>query len=143
MQATFPAHGTSHAPLCRPHQGRMIAGVAAGLAEHFDVDVAVVRVGLVVLTLFGALGVPLYLAAWLFVPDECDDESVAEHLLGYGCPGQVRGPGPYGSATAMASAPARAGAPRAAQADPGPATPPAPHAGAEPDARRSHDAAPS
>lgn len=73
----------------------MIAGVAVGLAEHFDVDVAVVRVGLVVLTLLGAVGVPLYLSAWLFVPDECDEESVAERLLACACPAPPEaGPGP-------------------------------------------------
>ena len=60
----------------------MLAGVAAGAARYFDVDVVVVRVGLVALTLLGGIGVPLYLAAWLLVPDEDADESVAEHVLG-------------------------------------------------------------
>jgi phage shock protein PspC (stress-responsive transcriptional regulator) len=119
----------------------MIAGVAAGLADHFDVDVAVVRVGLVVLTLFGALGIPLYLAAWLFVPDECEDESVAERFLGYGVPGQARGSCSYASPTDMASAPART--PDAAHPDPGQPTAPGPPAGSEPDPRRTHDVAPS
>ncbi|MGH9093268.1 MAG: PspC domain-containing protein, partial [Acidimicrobiales bacterium] len=88
--ATPTAHAHAHAPLRRPHQGRMVAGVAAGLADHLDVDVAVVRVALVATVLLGALGVPLYLAAWLFIPDECEDESAAERILGYGCPGQDR-----------------------------------------------------
>lgn len=59
----------------------MVAGVAAGIADYLDVDVVVVRVLLVVLTLAGGLGVPLYLAAWLLVPDEGADEAIAEHLL--------------------------------------------------------------
>lgn len=75
----------------------MIAGVAVGLADYLDVDVAVVRVVLVVLALVGGLAVPLYLAAWLFVPDECDDESVAERFLGHGYPGRAAQPTPPGA----------------------------------------------
>ncbi len=59
----------------------MVAGVATGIADHLDVDVVVVRVLLVVLTLAGGLGIPLYLAAWLLVPDEGADEAIAEHLF--------------------------------------------------------------
>jgi phage shock protein PspC (stress-responsive transcriptional regulator) len=40
-----------------------------------------VRIILVVLALFGGAGVPLYLAAWLLVPDEGSDVSAAEELL--------------------------------------------------------------
>lgn len=69
--------------LRRGDHGRWVAGVAVGLADYLDVDVAVVRVGLVALTVIGSLGVPLYLAAWLLVPDEGDDESVVEQLLGH------------------------------------------------------------
>jgi phage shock protein PspC (stress-responsive transcriptional regulator) len=67
--------------LCRPHAGRMLAGVAAGIAEHLDLDVTLVRIVLVVLAFVGGLAVPLYLAAWLLIPDEGEDVSVAEHLI--------------------------------------------------------------
>jgi phage shock protein PspC (stress-responsive transcriptional regulator) len=59
----------------------MLAGVAAGLAEYFDVDPTIVRVGFVALSLLGGLAVPLYLAGWLLIPDEGADLSVAEELL--------------------------------------------------------------
>lgn len=74
----------------RPHlrradEGRMIAGVCAGLADYFDVDVVLVRIVVAVLALVGGLGVPLYLAAWLLLPeagtDESTEESIAERLL--------------------------------------------------------------
>jgi phage shock protein PspC (stress-responsive transcriptional regulator) len=59
----------------------MVAGVAAGLADYFDIDPTLVRIGFVVLTLLGGLAVPLYLAGWLLIPEEGTDLSVAEELL--------------------------------------------------------------
>jgi phage shock protein PspC (stress-responsive transcriptional regulator) len=67
--------------LRRPHDARMIAGVAAGAADYFGIDVTIVRILLVVLALFGGAGVPLYLAGWLLVPDQGSDVSVAEDLI--------------------------------------------------------------
>lgn len=55
--------------LRRPRE-RMIAGVAAGLARHFDVDPLVVRVTLVVLCFFGGAGFVLYGAGWLLMPED-------------------------------------------------------------------------
>jgi phage shock protein C len=67
--------------LHRGVRGRMVAGVASGLADYFDVDPTIVRVGFVALAFVGGLAVPLYLAAWLLIPDEDTDLSVAEELL--------------------------------------------------------------
>ena len=61
----------------------MLAGVASGLADYFDVDPMLVRIGFVVLTLVGGLAVPLYLAGWLLIPGEGADLSVAEELLAH------------------------------------------------------------
>jgi phage shock protein PspC (stress-responsive transcriptional regulator) len=68
-------------PLRRPHEGRILAGVTAGVAEYFGVDVAVVRIVAVVLTLLGGIGIPAYLAGWLLIPDECASESLVEEWL--------------------------------------------------------------
>ncbi len=76
-QTTATRAGTLH----RPHTGRMVAGVAAGIAEYLDVDVTLVRIVLVVLALFGGLTIPLYLAAWLLIPDEGAETSMAEDLI--------------------------------------------------------------
>jgi phage shock protein PspC (stress-responsive transcriptional regulator) len=59
----------------------MRAGVAVGVADYFDVDPTIVRVGFVALAFLGGLAVPLYLAGWLLIPDEETDVSVAEELL--------------------------------------------------------------
>jgi phage shock protein PspC (stress-responsive transcriptional regulator) len=67
--------------LRRGGPGRMLAGVAVGLADYFDVDPTVVRIGFVALSLLGGLAVPLYLAGWLLIPEMGADQSVAEELL--------------------------------------------------------------
>jgi phage shock protein PspC (stress-responsive transcriptional regulator) len=67
--------------LRRGRQGKMLAGVAVGLADYFDVDPTIVRIGFVALAFLGGLAVPLYLAGWLLIPDEETDLSVAEELL--------------------------------------------------------------
>ena len=59
----------------------MLAGVAAGVADYFDVDPTIIRVGFVALAFLGGLAVPLYVAGWLLIPDEDTDVSVAEELL--------------------------------------------------------------
>jgi phage shock protein PspC (stress-responsive transcriptional regulator) len=67
--------------LHRVGHGRMLAGVAGGVAGYFDVDPTMVRIGFVALAFLGGLAVPLYLAGWLLIPDEESDQSVAEELL--------------------------------------------------------------
>jgi phage shock protein PspC (stress-responsive transcriptional regulator) len=63
--------------------GRMIAGVAAGLADYLDVDPTLVRIGFVVLALMGGIALPLYLAGWLLIPDEGSEQSMAEEMLSH------------------------------------------------------------
>ena len=60
--------------------GRMVAGVAAGLARRWNIDPIVVRVGFIVLTFLGGLGVSLYGLGWLFLPHP-DGRIHAQHLL--------------------------------------------------------------
>lgn len=87
--ASLPREGTEDR-LHRLRQGRMLGGVAAGVADYFDVDPTLVRIGLVALTFVGAVAVPLYLAGWALIPDEDTDTSIAEELLAreraYGAP---------------------------------------------------------
>ncbi|MDD9207580.1 PspC domain-containing protein [Georgenia sp. 10Sc9-8] len=53
-------------------QDRWIGGVAAGVARRLDVDPLLVRGVLVVITLFGGLGLLLYGVAWALLPEESD-----------------------------------------------------------------------
>jgi phage shock protein PspC (stress-responsive transcriptional regulator) len=68
-------------PLCRPIHDRMLAGVGAGIARYFGVDVTVVRIVLAVLAVVGGVGVPLYLAGWLLIPDEGSEQSIASEFI--------------------------------------------------------------
>ncbi|WP_433290120.1 PspC domain-containing protein [Pseudonocardia sp. CA-142604] len=56
--------------LRRSRTDRMLAGVCGGLAESLNVDPALMRVGMVALTVIGA-GVPVvvYAAVWLIAPE--------------------------------------------------------------------------
>ena len=69
------------AALRRPFAGRMLAGVAEGLARYFGVDATLVRIAFVVLTIVGGAGIPLYLAGLLLIPDEGTDQSIVGSLL--------------------------------------------------------------
>jgi phage shock protein C len=56
--------------LRRSRTDRMLGGVCGGLAESLGVDAAVVRIGLVTLTVLGAgSGVILYAAVWMLAPE--------------------------------------------------------------------------
>jgi phage shock protein PspC (stress-responsive transcriptional regulator) len=68
----------------RPHAGRKVAGVAAAIGQRYGIDPVVVRVALVVATIFGGFGVPFYLLGWLFLPGESDEVSGFEGLIGRG-----------------------------------------------------------
>jgi phage shock protein PspC (stress-responsive transcriptional regulator) len=68
-------------PLVRPFQDRMLAGVAVGVARYLGVDVTIVRIVLAVLTVVGGVGVPLYLAGWLLIPEEGRDQSIAADFI--------------------------------------------------------------
>jgi phage shock protein C len=67
--------------LVRPLQGRWLAGVAAGFADYFGLDVALVRAIFAVATALALLGVVVYLTAWLLVPEEGEQTSIAEKII--------------------------------------------------------------
>ncbi len=64
-------------PLVRPREGRVFAGVAAGVADRLGIGTGWVRAGFVVATFFGGAGLVLYLIGWLTIPDEGDEQSIA------------------------------------------------------------------
>ena len=61
--------------LTRRSDGKLIAGVANGVGDHFKIEPNLVRLGFIVLALAGGAGVVLYLAGWLWLPE--DDSTAA------------------------------------------------------------------
>ena len=75
--------GNASKVLMRPRDGRMLAGVCAGVADYFSLDVTLVRViWAVVSVITGGAGVLAYLAAWIIIPDEGQKSSIAENMVG-------------------------------------------------------------
>ena len=55
--------------LVRPNNGRMLAGVCAGLANRFGISTGLVRLAFVLFGLFGA-GEIAYIVLWIIMPKE-------------------------------------------------------------------------
>jgi phage shock protein PspC (stress-responsive transcriptional regulator) len=60
---------------------KVLGGVAAGIARSLGIDPILVRVAFVVLTIFGGSGVVLYLAGWLFIPEDGRPDSAGERFF--------------------------------------------------------------
>ena len=69
--------------LRRPSGGRILGGVAAGLAAYFALNVAHVRIILVALSFLGGAAVPLYLAAWVLIPEEGSGTAIADEVFNH------------------------------------------------------------
>ncbi len=67
--------------LRRSHKDRVLAGVCAGLADYFGIDVYIVRLVFAGLAILGGTGILLYLVAWLILPEEGESASIAEGLM--------------------------------------------------------------
>ncbi len=74
-------NGSGGKRLLRPRNGRMLAGVCAGLAAYFGVDVNLVRLAFGIFTVFYGLGFLVYLIAWAVLPEEGEGGSILESLL--------------------------------------------------------------
>jgi phage shock protein PspC (stress-responsive transcriptional regulator) len=67
--------------LRRSRTDRKLAGVCGGLGAYTNVDPIIFRVLFAVFSLFGGFGLLLYGIAWLFIPEQDDDRSEAQHLF--------------------------------------------------------------
>jgi phage shock protein PspC (stress-responsive transcriptional regulator) len=54
--------------LSRDREHRMIGGVCAGIARHYDFDPTIVRIIFVLLALLSGAGIIVYLVMWLVIP---------------------------------------------------------------------------
>jgi signal transduction histidine kinase len=59
----------------------MIGGVAACVAHRFGIDPTIARIGFVLGALFSGVGIAVYVVAWLLVPAEGEDQSIAARAV--------------------------------------------------------------
>jgi phage shock protein PspC (stress-responsive transcriptional regulator) len=67
--------------LTRRTDNKILAGVASGIAAYLGIEPWIVRIGFVVLVPFGGFGALAYLIAWLLVPVEGSQQSLAGDVL--------------------------------------------------------------
>jgi phage shock protein C len=61
--------------LYRSRNDKMIAGVCGGIAEYFDIDPVIVRLVTVLLLFANGIGLIMYIIAWIFVPENPEQQS--------------------------------------------------------------------
>jgi len=76
-----PGRKTRSPELVRPVEGRMIAGVAKGVADNFGIADWIPRLIFVVTAFMGGLGLALYAAGWAFIRSEDEPDSPAERFF--------------------------------------------------------------
>ncbi|WP_083276465.1 ATP-binding protein [Corynebacterium sp. HMSC05D03] len=80
-----PAENAAPYPvMSRPQSGRVVAGVAAGLAQNLGVSALSVRIALTALTLLGGVGAMAYAGLWIFTPALDDAPSTRRSPLSLG-----------------------------------------------------------
>ena len=67
--------------LRRSADDKMLAGVAGGIARYLNTDVTLIRIIIAALVLFTGAGLALYVAAWLLIPADGEDQPVAQAWL--------------------------------------------------------------
>ncbi len=56
--------------LTRPSNGKWVAGVCAGFANYFGVDVTLVRLAWLVSVILAGTGILAYILCWIVIPKE-------------------------------------------------------------------------
>ena len=56
--------------ITRPAEGRIIAGVCAGLGARFGIDPLIVRIAFAVSLFWGGAGAFVYALLWVLMPNE-------------------------------------------------------------------------
>lgn len=56
--------------LTRSRDKRVIAGVAGGLGNYLDIDPILIRIIIVLITIFHGVGLLIYIIMWIVIPEE-------------------------------------------------------------------------
>ena len=71
---------TEKGKLYRSNTNRTIAGVAGGIAEHFNIDPVIVRAVFVLTAIFGGGGLIIYAILWIIIPIKQVNTSKTEEI---------------------------------------------------------------
>ena len=66
--------------LYRSSEDRILAGVAGGLGEYFEVDATIIRVVFIALTFAGGMGFILYILGWILIPTTGEKATSRENV---------------------------------------------------------------
>ncbi|HWX10250.1 MAG TPA: PspC domain-containing protein [Gaiellaceae bacterium] len=78
---TIPGPVAEPRRLERSREGRWLGGVCAGLGRYFNLSPMIYRIAFVALALAGGTGILLYVAAWLVIPDDGVEDSIAAEAI--------------------------------------------------------------
>ena len=56
--------------LYRITEGKMLAGVCGGIAEYFNLDASLVRLGWVLISMLGGAGILAYIIGMIIIPEK-------------------------------------------------------------------------
>jgi len=56
--------------LTRSRDKKVIAGIAGGLGEYLDIDPIIIRIIIVLITIFHGVGLLIYIIMWIVIPEE-------------------------------------------------------------------------
>ncbi len=65
----------------RSETNKVVAGVAGGLGEYFNIDPTIIRIIFVLLTIFGGSGILIYLILWIVIPSENSSEKLSTESI--------------------------------------------------------------
>ena len=81
MTDTTRTPNTTRTRLERPRSGRVVSGVATGIANYTQVSTGLIRLAFIIATVFGGFGLLAYIVAWLLMPAEGQEQPVVENWI--------------------------------------------------------------
>lgn len=67
--------------LYRDSSNAVLAGIASGIADYFEIDATIIRILFVLLFVFGGSGLIIYLILWIIIPKQKDNNKTTEEIV--------------------------------------------------------------
>ncbi len=67
--------------LYRSETNKVLAGVAGGLGEYFNVDPNIIRIVFILLAIFGGSGIIVYIVLWLIIPSKSNRNKNSQEAI--------------------------------------------------------------